>query len=252
MSQSETIGKLAEALSKAQASMVGAHKDAKNPHFKSAYATLESCWDACRGPLTANGIAVIQAPEADGASVSVATVLIHSSGEWMSSKVSATGRDASPQSVGSCVTYLRRYGLMSMVGLAPTDDDDGESAQPRSQYLEERPTQRVPQKAHPTVEAAKKTFPGAKEADPWSPGRFKQACERLYPGLTEQDYNERIEGALEFMGCDRMFMASKGFKDPWALFASGPAQAREQAIMKAEDALRDMDQLPDFSKGDGK
>lgn len=124
-----SIGKLALALAKAQSVMGGASKDGKNPHFGSKYATLASVWDACREPLTAQGIAVVQIPQADGAKVSLTTVLVHESGEQMQGTITATAKDASPQSVGSAITYLRRYSLAAMVGICP-EDDDGQGAQP--------------------------------------------------------------------------------------------------------------------------
>jgi len=126
---SANIGALAGAMAKAQAEVEGAAKDRVNPHFKSSYATLASVWDACRGALSKHGIAVVQSPVADGALVTVTTLLAHSSGEWIRSALSAQARDATPQSVGSAVTYLRRYGLAAMVGVAP-EDDDGQLAQP--------------------------------------------------------------------------------------------------------------------------
>mgnify|MGYP003672586164 CR=1 FL=1 len=58
--QSDSIGALAAALSKAQADITGALKDSSNPFFKSKYADLASCWDACRKQLAANNLAVIQ------------------------------------------------------------------------------------------------------------------------------------------------------------------------------------------------
>jgi hypothetical protein len=130
MTRSETVGALGGALSKAQAAMKPALKDAQNPHFKSSYADLASVWEACRSHLTAHGIAVVQSPEADGPRVSITTTLLHASGEWISSALLLTARDASPQSIGSAITYGRRYGLAAMVGVAP-DDDDGEAAQGR-------------------------------------------------------------------------------------------------------------------------
>ena len=60
MIQSETIGKLSEALAKAQGAMQNAVKDSSNPFFKSTYADLASVWDACRKPLSDNGLAIIQ------------------------------------------------------------------------------------------------------------------------------------------------------------------------------------------------
>jgi hypothetical protein len=86
--------------------------------------------DACIGPLSKNGIAVVQSPEALDGVVSVETRLLHSSGQWMAGVLSCTMKDASPQSVGSAITYLRRYALLSFAGIAPTDDD-GEAAHGR-------------------------------------------------------------------------------------------------------------------------
>ena len=98
--QSTSIGKLAEALSKAQSSMEGAKKDAKDPFFKSDYATLHSVWAACRGPLTENGLAVIQTTEGYG-DVTVVTTLCHSSGEWIRGKLSVKPQKTDSQALGS-------------------------------------------------------------------------------------------------------------------------------------------------------
>lgn len=130
MTKSESIGKLGEAMSKAQAKMSGAAKDSSNPFFKSRYADLASNWDACRGPLTSEGLSVIQAARAEGAKVTVTTMLIHASGEWLSEDLTITAKEDTPQAVGSAITYARRYGLSSMVGIAP-EDDDGEAAHGR-------------------------------------------------------------------------------------------------------------------------
>jgi len=128
--QSETIGKLAEALAKAQAVMEGAAKTSANPFFKSKYADLASVWDACRKPLSDNGLSVTQTCdvlENIPDMVVIVTTLMHSSGEWISGKLAAKPTKADPQGVGSTITYLRRYSLQSIVGIAP-DDDDGNAA----------------------------------------------------------------------------------------------------------------------------
>jgi len=65
MMRSETTGALAAALAKAQRAMEGAKKDGWNSFYKSKYAELASVWDACREPLTANGLAVVQTTNAD-------------------------------------------------------------------------------------------------------------------------------------------------------------------------------------------
>lgn len=123
------IAELTKALSKAQGAMGFAKKDANNPFYSSKYADLASVWDACREPLSANGLAVIQisVKPSEPNRVAVDTILSHSSGEWISGVLELTPVKADPQSVGSAITYARRYGLQAIVGIAP-EDDDGNAA----------------------------------------------------------------------------------------------------------------------------
>jgi len=133
METSATIGKLAEALSKAQGVIEGAKKSADNPFFKSKYADLSEVWDACRKPLSDNGLSVVQTsdflPEHPDM-VCIETILCHSSGEWMKGRLAVKPVKSDPQSVGSCITYIRRYSLQSMVGIAPEDDDGNGASLP--------------------------------------------------------------------------------------------------------------------------
>jgi hypothetical protein len=132
MKRSETIGNLAAALAKAQGQMQHARKDAQNPHFHSRYADLASIVDAA-DPLAAAELCIVQIPSTPEAGlVAMVTLLIHSSGEWLESdELRVQARDAGPQAVGSCLTYLRRYQLAALVGIAPDDDDDGNVGEPR-------------------------------------------------------------------------------------------------------------------------
>jgi hypothetical protein len=124
MEMSPTIGNLAAALCAAQAEMRGVFKDGKNPHFKSRYATLENVIDTARPALNKHGIAWMQSPGAlvDGA-ITVTTVLMHKSGEWVSSSFHMPLAKRDPQATGSAITYACRYALMAILGLPPTDDD---------------------------------------------------------------------------------------------------------------------------------
>lgn len=139
--RSVDINELAAALAKAQGQMGGALKSSENPFFKSSYADLASVWDACREPLSNNGLSVIQIPGRlvgeKGVAVIVETVLAHTSGQWISCKLAATSKDPGPQALGSVITYLRRYGLAAMVGVAQVDDD-AEASEGR-QFKSEKP-----------------------------------------------------------------------------------------------------------------
>lgn len=125
------LNELAAALAKAQGQLKAAIKDATNPHFKSSYADLASVWEACRKPLSDNGLSVVQVPvEAPAGYVGLRTVLLHSSGQSISEVFyMPVSQPNNPQSVGSALTYARRYALSAYVGIAP-EDDDGNSASP--------------------------------------------------------------------------------------------------------------------------
>jgi len=143
---SPEMDKIAEALAKAQGEIQAAVRDAKNPYHKSTYADLCSVWEACREPLSKNGLAVLQPTElGPKGTVDVITMITHSgSGQWIRGRLRAipgrkekdTGKfviSVDPQSVGSAITYMRRYGLAAMVGVAPQgEDDDGERAMGRN------------------------------------------------------------------------------------------------------------------------
>lgn len=128
--QSAEIGKLAEALARAQSEMSGAKKDLINPFFKSRYADLASVWEACRAPLSKNGLSIVQATDENQNGIILRTKLLHSSGQWVESVYPIRPSKTDPQGIGSAVTYARRYSLMALVGVS-AEDDDGESAMDR-------------------------------------------------------------------------------------------------------------------------
>lgn len=116
------------ALAAAQAAMGPALKQVVNPAFKSKYADLASVMDACLPALTANGICVMQPTGEDEQGRFVKTILAHISGESVECRVPLIVSKNDMQSYGSAVTYARRYGLMSMAGIAPEDDDGNAAA----------------------------------------------------------------------------------------------------------------------------
>jgi hypothetical protein len=127
MNKSETIKEIASALWKAQSEIKAAVKDSTNPHFRSKYADLGSVVDAVKPALSKHGITFLQGVHDAVDGVAVETMLLHTSGEWISStmRIPAVKQDA--QGYGSAITYGRRYGLQSMCGV-PAEDDDGNAA----------------------------------------------------------------------------------------------------------------------------
>lgn len=141
MRTSEGITNLIAAMAKAQPAFGVAVKDKKNPYYNSMYADLAQINAACREPLAANGLVVMQPVSGDGETVTVTTRLAHVSGEWIEDSIScrpklekirddmnaAAPKFPTPNAIGSAVAYMRRYALGAMLNIV-TDDDDGSVA----------------------------------------------------------------------------------------------------------------------------
>lgn len=133
MKHSDSLASIAPALVLAQAEMPVVPFDAKNDFLKNRYATLGSVIDTVRPVLSRHGLAVSQYPCGSGGQVGVCTVLIHTSGEWMSHEMMMPLGDEKGKSLaqlaGSIVTYLRRYSLAAVLGIYSDEDSDAQVAQ---------------------------------------------------------------------------------------------------------------------------
>lgn len=128
MEHSESIKNLAKALAKFQGEVKDPAKNEKNPFFKSKYVPLDALIEAVRPTLSANGLSIIQMPSGDGKTISLKTIILHESGEWIESDLfSLVIAKADAQGAGSGVTYARRYQLGAVLNIGWTDDDDGNS-----------------------------------------------------------------------------------------------------------------------------
>lgn len=128
MEHSESIKNLAKALAKFQGEVKDPAKNEKNPFFKSKYVPLDALIEAVRPTLSANGLSIIQMPSGDDKTISLKTIILHESGEWIESDLfSLVIAKADAQGAGSGVTYARRYQLGAILNIGWTDDDDGNS-----------------------------------------------------------------------------------------------------------------------------
>ncbi len=144
LQSSQTLGKLFEALSKAQGKMEPAELDCTNPHYQSKYASLKSIRTAARAPLSENNLSVLQQVFSNENVFFVRTVLGHSSGEWISNTFKILIDKNNMQGLGSSVTYARRYGVSALIGIVDTEDDDGNAA---STQIKPKPKNHAPQTA---------------------------------------------------------------------------------------------------------
>ena len=134
MNKSEAIVNLAKALSQAQGEMPVIKFNSINPFLKNNYADLGAIIAGTRPVLAKFGLAVTQLTFGEDGVVGVETMLTHSSGEWISDRVSMqVGEErgkSSAQVAGSIVTYLRRYSLASILGVYADEDGDGNKPAP--------------------------------------------------------------------------------------------------------------------------
>ncbi len=176
---SSTISELATALSLAQGEIETAKKDAENPFFKSKYATLADVWEVCRQPLTKNGLSVTQLLGNKENMIVVETVLLHKSGEWISSTFEVPAMKLDPQAYGSACTYGRRYALSAICNVATEEDDDAEKAMGRKAT---ESTQNTVKKDTRPITSSPTNTPQPKHAE--YQGRIKEALLALY----DKDY----------------------------------------------------------------
>jgi hypothetical protein len=137
MEKSESIVNLATALNCFHKSVGKIKKTETNPFFKSKYADLSAILDAISEPLNENGLCVLQLPKGVN---QLETILLHVSGEYISETYIVTPVKNDPQSLGSSITYQRRYALGAILSLNIDKDDDGNEASKQPETKPPKPT----------------------------------------------------------------------------------------------------------------
>jgi hypothetical protein len=206
MERSEAIGELISALAKAQGEFGQAIKGTTNSAFNSKYADLAANIDAVRPALNKNGIALLQFPEVDleNQTVSVVTTLCH--GEQFISQTfiaPAVGRQGfNVQSIGAATTYLRRYGIQALCGLASEDDDGNSVATDNKPIVKAKPRTEPAQVAQdpPAADASvRSTFLQKAKDLGWGMGETRKYLAQLFPeakstaSLTEKQLSDTLE-----------------------------------------------------------
>ena len=143
MRTSDSISEIAKALNGFQAEIENPPKTADNPFFKSKYTPLADLIKHCRPTLAKHGLSVFQSASGDGEKVSITTLLMHTSGEWIEScPLYLTPQKKDPQGMGGAITYGCRYSYSAALCVASEDDDDGNHAS----KPEQKPAAKVPPK----------------------------------------------------------------------------------------------------------
>ena len=135
MEKSEKINNLTKSLLQFHKEIGKIAKTSTNPFFKSKYADLPSILDAINEPLQNAGLVIISIPDNDG----LTTLLLHSeSGEYISATAIMKPVKNDPQSIGSAITYQRRYSIGSILNLNIDNDDDGNNASIKTEQEQQK------------------------------------------------------------------------------------------------------------------
>lgn len=136
MITSSDIKDLAEALAKAQGEIKQPHKTKmatvpmkSGGQYSYKYADLADIVECIKDPFQKHGLSHVQGIATKNGGIVVTTKILHSSGQSIEEELWMPVGDDRPQTLGSIITYGRRYSLAAMVGVAPDDDDDGQQAQ---------------------------------------------------------------------------------------------------------------------------
>lgn len=127
MQTDKATPELFAALAEAQAEIENAAKNSANPHFKSKYADLAEVLNTVRPVFAKHGLSLVQSTGFDGQMVSVTTLVGHKLGGFITSIAACVPAKTDAQGIGSSTTYLRRYSVAAMAGVAQ-EDDDGQAA----------------------------------------------------------------------------------------------------------------------------
>jgi hypothetical protein len=158
--------------------MVAVKKDAINPFYKSKYASLDTIWETIRKPLSENGLSVAQTMNLVNDKSVLETTLYHTSGEWISGTQLVNPVKDDPQSLGSAISYARRYSLSALLGIVSDEDDDANIAT----KPEPKPVVKAEAKPEPRPKP-ETTTPAPTKAEPGiSPAQTK----KIYASVEEK------------------------------------------------------------------
>ena len=177
-------------------------------------------WTSSEKRWAATRSRIAQTTDIDRASgtVNLTTLLLHTSGEWISSDwpVCQLSETAIPRRMGAALTYARRYALFTMVGIAGEDDLDAAAPEGPSD---------APERNRGSAEAGTPLDP-ISAPTPARPGRFQSSSTNgAAPPVTEK------------LNADQSASIRAQLIQDINILPEGDLQSRAIAIMKAKNRL---------------
>lgn len=221
MLKSEQINDLAAALAKAQLTMENPSLDTVNPFFKSKYASLANVRDTVTPHLAKQGLSVIQLLGKAEGGVSCETILLHSSGQWLSETLYMPAQKQDAQGYGSACTYARRYALMAICGVVGDIDDDGNASVKGKIAPMEGAHEGVTQAQKTKVEGVYSSVLDAFEAG-WVPEKIVEMIDKAGLDTDERVYLASLDYSKEQKAALKKAVTEKRNKEKSALAGSQP------------------------------
>jgi hypothetical protein len=135
----------------------GKTKDGTPYSYSYSYADLADVLAAVRPVLSENGLAIAQRTNRAGI---LRTELRHVAGGVLDTEVELGQSPSNPQQFGGALTYLRRYELTTLLGVAAEEDRDARDVEPPSNG---RAPAELPPWAHPATDEQKRKLLDALE-----------------------------------------------------------------------------------------
>lgn len=251
---SEQINELAAALSKAQGKYQPVTKSKtvtvnlkSGRAYSYSYAPLEDILKATREALSENGLAVSQLLDEGSEGVVLQTLLVHSSGQWISSYRNL-GNHNDPQSFGGQLTYYRRYALSSILGISSEDDDDASGASGKDVEITQKPKKQV---AKPTVKP--KNGNGHKSARPLPPEELRKYLKSRAQELNKPGKASAHQAKAVVMSVNALTNGNDDKRHEIMTYLFGAKSAKDLTVAEASKLIewsgckKDNDYQPDFN-----
>jgi len=227
LQMSDGIENVSKALVGAQADVGKALKNQENSHFKSQYADLSAVLEVSKPALAKHGLALTQFPGQGEGTVTMSTLLVHESGEWILLPPASIPLQAhTAHGYGSAISYLRRYTTQAALGISVglSDDDDGNEA--TANAPKKAPKKRAaPKKATPAFEPKKKAVV--------DPKILKAELAKLKKLIDAAEENGNVEAKA--IDLAKSVLEKDGDGDP----DRSPLEFTAEAIEYQESALKD-------------
>lgn len=210
----EGISELVNALLEVQREAKNPVATSENPFYRSKYAPLDAILDMLRPLLTKNGLVMAQEVVSESSvEIGVVTYLFHKNGCWLEfgpvtanpqrarvqvgvdengKPIFETTDEVSVQAIGSTISYLRRYAIMSLFNIAATsEDDDGEAGATERQMSSYGATTVNPKRITYVLQLAEKVGLTREQID--------SMVEKKYGLPLEKLNNAQIDALINFL-----------------------------------------------------